>query len=289
MLNLMAYGLRISSAFDLPGAPQLPFSEAAELSIRIGETASHPAIEEVIGSLGPYVLSRSSLLFRAPLVADYKLTRDGRSIEIEPAPGAADEAVSELLIATALPAALWMRDEIVLHASAAVLPATEGALAFGGASGVGKSRLLARLVESGSSVVAEDSLCLRTVEGHSLASGLPGCLFLRAPGADEQQARQRVVVSAARQRVSAPLRALIMLTPDGPGEPQRLEGTHALQALLDSLHRPRVPRLLGLLPALLPRLAMLVDQLPVYRWRPAYETGDLPLLQRFIMKLPAGP
>ena len=171
------------------------------------------------------------------------------------------------LIATALPALLWMRGEIVLHAAAAVLPGAAGAIAIGGASGAGKSTVLRELVAAGASVVADDSICLRFTGTDMTVSGLAGGYFVAQ--ADNDSSRRFEIVPPERQIRAAPFAGLLMLgarlSSDGPAF-HAVSGVAALEALLASRHRPRIPTLLGNNKAMLPVLARLSETLPVYLW-----------------------
>ena len=216
--------------------------------------------------LGPYRLAGDSLVFELPRIARYRCDAGARII-VERLGETPERVAAAYLIATALPALLWMRGEIVLHAAAAVLPGALGAVAIGGASGSGKSTVLRALVAAGASVVADDSLCLRLVGPDLRVSGLAGGYFV--PGADDDIVRAFQDVPGDRRLASAPLAGLMMLGPrTSSGEPalRTLGGVAALEALLASRHRPRIPTLLGNNRALLPVLARLSATLPIHLW-----------------------
>jgi len=178
-----------------------------------------------------------------------------------------EDMAANFLIATALPALLWMRGEIVLHAAAAVLPGAAGAIAIGGASGTGKSTVLRQLVAAGASVVADDSMCLRFTGTDVTVSGLAGGYFVA--GADKDTARRLETVPPEHQIRAAPLAGLVMLGARlSSGAPvfHSLRGVAALEALLASRHRPRIPALLGNNKAMLPVLARLSETLPIHLW-----------------------
>ena len=269
--NACAFGLPIASAFELPGTCAMLSVGAPELRIVRG-TADFTNRELEPTELGAYQRSGEQLLFHPRGVARYLVEQN--RLTIEPAVDADAEQVASLLIATALPAALWMRGDLVLHAAAAILPGESRALAFTAPSGFGKTHLLTRLLAQGANVLAEDVLCVR---GGAVGSGLPGCLFPRIPGRPASE-RLQVDVPADRQRATAVVGALIVLTRDTDSSPRRLHGAGALQAVLASFHRPLVPRLLGTLPGLLPRVAALLQELQVYRWSPPLE-GSLMALK----------
>ena len=252
----------------------------------------NPDIEIVMGdatlpgparALGPYRLAGDTLLFEMPRIARYRCEAGAR-ITVESAAGASESAVAGYLIATALPALLWMRGDIVLHMAAAVLPRMSGAIAFGGATGSGKSSILDQLVAAGASVVADDTICVRFDGESPIASGLPGGYFLA--GDDAVRAFRTVPFG---QRVSSTrLAGVVMLGPRkaaGAAEFHALTGAAAFEALLAGRHRPRVPILLGKDKALLPVLARLSRDLPIHRWdrvegQPGVDMAELARLLR---------
>jgi hypothetical protein len=215
-------------------------------------------------ALGPYRLAGDRLLFEMPGMARYRCEA-GERIIVEPAAGASESAVAGYLIATALPALLWMRGDIVLHMAAALLPGMSGAIAVGGATGSGKSSILDQLVATGASMVADDTICVRFDGESPVVSGLPAGYFL----ADGDAARAFQTVPPG-QRVSAMrLAGVVMLGPRtsaGPATFHALTSVSAFEALLAGRHRPRVPMLLGRDTALLPVLARLSRELPIHRW-----------------------
>lgn len=178
-----------------------------------------------------------------------------------------EDVAASYLIATALPALLWMRGDIVFHAAAAILPGAAGAIAIGGASGTGKSTVLRQLVAAGASVIADDSLCLRFSGTGVTISGLPGGYFVAE--ADNGTSRSFEIVPPEHQIRAAPLAGLVMpgarLSSGAPAF-HALSGVAALEALLASRHRPRIPTLLGNNKAMLPVLARLSEALPVHLW-----------------------
>jgi len=215
-------------------------------------------------ALGPYRLAGDMLLFEMPGVARYRCEA-GERITVEPAAGATQSAIAGYLIATALPALLWMRGDIVLHMAAAVLPGMSGAIAFGGATGSGKSSILDRLVGAGARAVADDTICVRFDSESPIVSGLPGGYFL----ADGDDARIFRTVPSGQHASSMRLAGVVMLGPrkaTGPAEFNALTGASAFEALLAGRHRQRVPILLGKDKALLPMLARLSRDLPIHGW-----------------------
>ena len=97
----------------------------------------------------------------------FAITRGRAHIDLDPEPGAQEEAVTEALLGPALALSLARRGIFVLHASAVVLP-PHGAVGFLGDSGAGKSTLARLLTEAGGEVAlaADDLLAVeQTAEG----------------------------------------------------------------------------------------------------------------------------
>jgi hypothetical protein len=221
------------------------------------------ALADPTRELGPYRLAGDRLLFEMPGVARYRCEA-GERITVEHVAGASESAVAGYLIATALPALLWMRGDIVLHVAAVLLPGMSGAIAFGGATGSGKSSILAQLVAAGAGVIADDSLCLRFDRDGPVVSGLPGGYFLA-----DDVARGFRTVPPEQRLTSARLAGIVMLgarRSSGRAAFHFLAGASAFEALLASRHRARVPALLGRDKALLPVLADLSGTVPIHRW-----------------------
>lgn len=262
MPGFIAYGLRVRSDIRIPGA--LPHADAAgEADIAIASNPPSAAQSELI-----YRFEGADLCFTAPRVAEYRCATN--TIRVTPHPGAREAAVAEMLIATALPALLWMRGKFVLHAAAAQLPGAHGAVAIAGVSGSGKSTVLAQLVEAGAAVVGDDTLALDPHGGAAEAAGLPGGYFVRGM---EGAARTYHAVAPDRSRRRAQLAAILMLSradAEAPGSLRRLGPVERVAQLLAHRHRPRVPALLGRDAATLADSTLLAAAVPIYSWqRPA--------------------
>lgn len=259
-----AYGFTIASSFAIPGAMpdcSAASGDLADIEIRSGDTA----IGTVDVANGPYRRSGDALLLDVPGVGRY-LAASVRELLIEPAAGADPDDVAALLIATALPMLLWMRGGLMLHA-AGVIPAGAGAaVAVAGPSGIGKSTLAKRLVEGGGRLVGDDSLLVSSTRNGLVASGLSGCCFLPVPG--DVDVRAAWAVPPQQQAAAAPLAALVVLTPavqPKPGPPIRLRGAAAIEAVLHTRHRPRIPAILKRDAATFSSVAALGRLVPIYQ------------------------
>jgi len=254
----IAYGLRVRSEIEIPGAVPADVQGGADLSI---ELASPSAAQ----SDSIYRLEGTDLVFTAPGVAEYRCRID--AIRITPHPEARAVDVAEMLIATALPALLWARGGFVLHAAAARLPGHAAALAIAGGSGIGKSTVLAQLADAGASVLADDTILFdrRSRWGAGLAGG-----YYLAQGNGERRFQP---VASAQAIVRAPVAAILVLSrgdPETPASVTRVTQVEAVAQLLANRHRPRVPALLGRQAETLADSALLAGMIPIYAWkRPA--------------------
>jgi hypothetical protein len=258
----LAYQLVIRSSMPIPGAISLDGARsriAPDVDIDVLEGSV--AADDLALEAGPYRYIANKLIFEAPNVARYLCTES--RITIEPANGVDDALVAGHLVATALPASLWMRGDILLHAAAVMLPFADNALAIAGVSGSGKSTVLGELVCTGARVLADDSVCIRMTAAGFIVSGLAAGYFLgRGP-------RIFHGLPPDRQAAAAPLAGLVILEvprSDSVARFRQLDGALALEALLNNRHRPRVPALLGATSAL-GTLATISRRLPVRAWQ----------------------
>ncbi|MEG3088498.1 hypothetical protein [Sphingomonas sp. PB4P5] len=255
MARFLAYDHVVESALDLPGAMPLP-DGPAPADLRIVLNAPAPTLP----TAPLYQHDADALMFTPPGVGAYRITPS--AIAVTPLQGAVDADIAALLIATALPAWLWLGRRLVLHAAAVVLPGAARALVIGGATGSGKSTMLAALLARGAAMVGDDTLAIDGDRPVPLGSGLAGGYFWRVTigGA-------RAIQPAAHGVRRAPLGAVLLLDRGG-GAPQfeRLTPVAAMPELLASRHRPAVPRLLGRDAIVLAQCASLATTLPIYRW-----------------------
>lgn len=255
----VGYGLTIATHILIPGAMRATGDEAADLYIEYG--APPPWTERL--AWGPYRVADADLFdFTMPGVATFTC-RDRRRIIITPH-GCTDEAaIAAMLIATALPALLWARGEIVLHAAAVAMPGASAGMLFAGASGSGKTRRLLRASEAGGRAIADDSVRLRLVDNSVLASGLPGGAFGRGDrDGNGGDARTFRAFPRDRQLREFPVKTVYLLD---AGETQNAPDPRlaALTALLRHRHRPRIAQVLRTEPELLQPLARIAAALEI--------------------------
>jgi hypothetical protein len=259
----IAYDLVIDSEIDICGAipAESDLAAAQDLTIEIG-----PAhISDAAIANGPYRYLDGQLLFSAPGVARFSCEA-GRKIVIDPVPNADVSEIEALLVATALPAILWMRGRFVLHAAAVLMPGRDAAIAIAGPSGVGKSAALAQLIVRGAAVLADDTVSVAVGASGLIASGLPSAYFMRS---DDSTNRRACVVPRERWTRSARLGVIVALhsSADCPVPSfSPLDPVSAIEQLLRYRHRPRIPAILGLEQPVLENCAFLSRQISIYLW-----------------------
>jgi hypothetical protein len=276
-----AFGLPVATRMTIPGAFRVLKHVGVKPAFAVehgglelkGEEQGFAAVDE-----GPYRLGSEGLLFEKQGVAKFLCCQGGERLVVDPVTGAQEKDVAAYLIATAIPALLWMRGETVMHGAVALVPDTTRAIGILGASGSGKSRLLLEIAQAGGRMVAEDSFRVWSEGPRVMAAGLPGLIYERVAGATLSEGRVEHEIPAAQQMDSAELSVLVVLQTGGQKvvaeEPQEafvddpvlLHGIDALAAILRNRHRPRVPDMLGRSAGLLPTYGALARELPVYSW-----------------------
>src|SRR5277367_5558216 len=155
MRRLFGFGQVIASAIPIPGAAHLSDRSEASPSLSILRDDSEGMESEAAAG---FSRDGDALRLTVPGVATYRCR--ARAITVAPCPSAAPTDLSELLVASALPAALWMQGRLVLHAAAVCTHAGGRALGLMGRSGSGKSTLAAGLVARGAVLLADDSIAI---------------------------------------------------------------------------------------------------------------------------------
>jgi hypothetical protein len=255
-----AFGLKVISDFLLPGSGPIAAAHA-DLTIRKGPAElaadaevsppyrrSGACLELAIGSVGRFLLAEKGVL---EVQADQ---------DVDP------QLLGAFLVASGLPMLLWQRGGLVLHATGVLLNGQ--AIAIAGRSGAGKTSLARLLIAQGARLIGDDSLWLPP--GSIKASGLNGGQFLRTT-VDSEPAFHPL--APEQQAGPAPLRAIFVLSPEEPERGlSRLAPVAAVSSLLNSLHRPKVPNLLGQRAQLLAECTRIAATVPV--WAIGIGTGE---------------
>ena len=102
-------------------------------------------------------------MLRFPDLGDFEVSADGRVVRAWPVPGIFEDTMQHLYLNQVLPLALSKQGRIVFHASA--IETENGAIAFLGESGRGKSTLAASFASGGQRFLTDDALLLDPTEG----------------------------------------------------------------------------------------------------------------------------
>ena len=165
-------------------------------------------------------------LVRFTRLADFLISREADLVRCRARPGISPTTVRHLLLDQVIPMVLAHRGRLALHASAAITG--DGALAFAGKAGWGKSTICASLTHAGGSPLADDCLVIGGRRGRFFAvPSYPGLRLwpdtVKALGrrvdtcelvADYSEKR-RITSRRAdlRRRSPVPLRAIYVLSP----------------------------------------------------------------------------
>jgi hypothetical protein len=281
------YGLTVRSEVPLhlrrPVAEGTPVDLEIVLGPPVAPTEATPpgrVLLDLRGSRRFYTATEDDLAFRlrffgcCDVVLDRSLTR----ATVHPMSGADLELLPVLVSGNLLAFVLTMRGEAVLHASA--VQVGTAALAFVGASGMGKSTMATLLCAAGARLVTDDVLRL------DLARATPACalgateLRLRK-GADHLAGRfgsppgvrttgddRQAIAAAPATTEDLPLAALVVPVPDYSRERRTAEITR-LSAKEAMVLLTQFPRLLGWEDPEASRrafhqLADVVDRVPVH-------------------------
>lgn len=145
-------GLIIESGFDLPEWSGFEIAiDATAPQVRIRLKALHSGKEDTAES----VIDRKDSAFSVPSTARYRMI-EGREIVVTPFPGAKMAEIRLFLLGTAWAVLCYQRELFILHAAAVRI--NNGAVAFCGDSGAGKSSLAAQCADMGYPPVSDD-LC----------------------------------------------------------------------------------------------------------------------------------
>ena len=253
------YGLCIRAELALT-APLAPESFAPDLTVRRGAelpaTATAPDGEvwakadfgNGFGVQLTRIESGWSLFY--PQTGEVRISHDLRTATVHALPG--KDAILPLLLIGSVPA-WWLnlRGESILHASAVAIG--DEALAFIGASGMGKSTLATLLCSAGASLVTDDVLRLKQEAGEFHCHWGTGELRLRpnaAPltdlfppaNANRSADGRATLLLAPREQMLPRLRAILI---PQPSREQRELESERLTLVQASFHLNGFPRVYG--------------------------------------------
>ncbi len=238
-------------------------------------------------------------LLRFESVADFVVSQDGRNIRCTPVATTAAETLRHLLLDQVMPLVLSLGPQLVLHASA--LATADGALAFVGESGRGKSTLVASFAAHNMPLLTDDCLLLRPAPvGFLAVPSYPSLRLWRDVVADVVEPGVPLFPIAGytdklrlnargKQPAVTPLRAVFVLAPqptDRSGDDTvsitPLSPRTAFSELLTHLHRldtdDRDTTAVGF--DLLGHLATVV---PVHRLTFAHDLSQLPTVRAAVL------
>lgn len=165
------FGLALESNIELPELPRVEgrrgdyrFSLQAPADTKPLEQARSHQWRDPDGNVA--IVSAATddgYLLRFPDIADFFINRIGTSIRCRPTPSTSVRTVRHLLLDQVMPRAVAHQGNLVLHASAALIPT--GCACFVGPSGAGKSTLASSFQTAGYRLLADDAVWLRPENG----------------------------------------------------------------------------------------------------------------------------
>ena len=141
--------MRIESEIEVPFAAPHADSESG-LKVRVGAVPAF--LSDAVSAWEGWQTAPGRLLLNVDGAARYLVTNRGREVVVDPLGD--DARVRAFLLGSVLGACLQWRGYLTLHASA--IETGAGAVLFMGPRGVGKSTLLAALIDRGYRMMADD-------------------------------------------------------------------------------------------------------------------------------------
>jgi|1186.fasta_scaffold00086_3 hypothetical protein len=285
------YGLVVRSEVPMHLDRTVPDGTPVDLEIALGppvadteETPTGRLLLELRGSRQYYAATADDqgFLLRFYGSCDVVLDRSLTHATVHPMAGADAAVLSVLVNGTLLAFVLTMRGETVLHASA--VQVGNAALAFVGASGMGKSTMATLLCAAGARLVTDDVLRLDTTSSPPTCALGATELRLRkgadhlaerfanqlgsSPGLRTTGDARQALAPARSVTEDLPLAGLVVPVPDHSPERRTTEVTRlAPQEAMAVLSQfPRLPgwQDAAVLRAAFHHLADIVDQVPVH-------------------------
>jgi hypothetical protein len=254
MTKLMrGFGLLIESEIEIPGCVPVAGGAVSE-SVTITQCFVAKGDDQPL-----YRMENGAIIFAPPAVGEFYIAADRIDMRLW---RNADQAyAAALLVATALPALLWLRGHFVLHAASVQFPGEQGCTAIVGPSGAGKTATARQLLDFGAVLVGDDSLCLSCMGERILTSGLAG-------GIHRWEDSKRVFEPRTGGATNpVPLQRIIILTERSDKDTmQVISGVEAVEALLANAHRPKIPALLGRQSDLIAAATTIARLVAVLKW-----------------------
>ena len=229
------FGLRLRSAIAFPELPGIADDGSPpDVTLEQG-----PISRRLDGAVDiDAAMQTAARGFQLDVPAGRFRVSEGRRILVDPRPGVSEVDLRPYLLGTVMGALCHQRALLPLHA-AAILSA-DGAIAFAGPSGTGKSTLASQLHSRGRGALADDLLAVE-IDAEGPPRALPGVARIRLR-ADTTRTDGKVslpIVGMAAER-SWPLRRVYRLGADDGADPPEiclLRGPEAVAAILHQIYR----------------------------------------------------
>ena len=246
------YGMVVDSEWPLPQLRPVDLGtilqdETPRVKVRLGEVPER--LSEAM-PIAPISRFRDACLLRIPDAGRYKITRD--SITIQKHDHASLDDVEAYLLGTGLATVAHLRGIVPLHISAVLSP--EGAIAFTGDSGAGKSTMAAHIHhQTGWPLISDDvSALYETENGLELESGVLtvklwkdalASLDRSSEGLKRDAERMDKFHAIDREKFVTgrfPLKKLIYLEWGDEDRLDPISGRHAFQTVMAAVYRPEL-------------------------------------------------
>lgn len=160
VFSYTAYGLNIRSALPIPALDDAPAAREPDIDIRLADLSELRAAMSRAGERQRLAAHEVCLL--SDDLGTFVI-RDGCEILLDPAPTLDAQLVHIILLGLPMAALLQQRGFLLLHGSSVSIDG--GAVAFVGASGIGKSTIAAALHARGHELVVDDVIAIRFDRG----------------------------------------------------------------------------------------------------------------------------
>ena len=291
MPGYMAYGMRIESELLLPELSPL-VNGTSQVLIRI-DKIDKSAIEA--GSDYQFLMTGQGIILYWKAIGTF-LIRDTTEIIVEPEPAVSAARLRLFLLGAVMSVLLHQRGQLVLHAS--TVATTDGAIAFLGEKGWGKSTMAALLHSQGYQFVTDDVLAVDMAADYPLV--LPGFPQLKLwpdsldalgqdaailPRLHPQLEKRDCRVKTSVLDSAAPLRCIYLLDYGPKLQITPVASSEALLSLMPHWYCARFGA--GLLESLgqaelFLKSAKLMAKVPIYRLRRPRQLSILPEVAQLI-------